>query len=122
MQFKSIFAFAAVGLSMVMAEDDETTTSTQTQTQTVTITQCNPTATGCPGYTTSYPVMNSTISASPSGYHNSSVIVITKPTLTQTPVPTKPTTSAVATGGASGLFLQSGLLLTVLGAGMAIVA
>jgi len=125
MQFKSIFTFVAVGLSLVMA-DDETTTSTSTMTQTVTITQCNPTATSCPGHstTTPYPVTNSTVSVHPSVYHNSSSIVIytSKPTLVQTTGPSKSTTTAVATAGASGLFLQSGLLLTVLGAGMAIVA
>ncbi|KAK0731472.1 hypothetical protein B0H67DRAFT_564908 [Lasiosphaeris hirsuta] len=140
MQFKSIYTLLAFGLSLVMA-DDETTTSTSTLTQTVTITQCNPTVTDCPGYPTTtststlssssswaWHLTNSTVPAGPTaGWSNSSSIVVI-PTSHVTSIvqatPTKATTStsSIPTSGASGLIMQSGLLLTILGAGMALVA
>lgn len=134
MQFKNIFTVLAVSLSMVMAEEESTTTSTSTMTRTLTITQCNPTNTECAGYSSSvvtsssasYPLSNSTVSVGPTaGFSNSSIIISpTKSTVTHTSVvnPTQPPATTVPTGGAGGLAIQSGLLLAVLGAGMAIVA
>jgi len=133
MQFKSIFTILAAGLSLVMAnapaeDEDITTTSTSTMTMTVTITECNPTATDCPaGH---WPKPNSTVSAQPTWvHHNASswAVPTHKPTAIETSVivvtPTKAKTSTpIPTSGAAGLFIQSGLMLSLLGAGVALVA
>ncbi|KAK3383220.1 hypothetical protein B0T24DRAFT_604200 [Lasiosphaeria ovina] len=138
MQLKSLFVILATGLMSMVAADalgDETTTSTSTMTKTVTITSCNPTVTDCPARTSTsvpvYPLSNSTSSAGPTAYSNSTssfVIYTSSPAPTGTPggssTPTKSTTatSSLATGGAGSLFVQSGLLLSVLGAGVALLA
>lgn len=140
MQFKSIFAVLAAGLTFVSAtkpaevidipgDQDITTTSTSTMTQTVTITECNPTNTACPGY---LPKTNSSSYAAPTWFHNATSWAVPtgtgKPTVIQTSVvstvvPTKPaTTSPLTTSGANGLFLQSSLLLGLVGAGVALIA
>ncbi|KAK5658789.1 hypothetical protein OQA88_1601 [Cercophora sp. LCS_1] len=134
MQIKNIFTVLAAGLTLASAtkpvdvEEDITTTSTSTMTQTVTITECNPTNTACPGY---WPKTNST-SAAPTWFHNATSWAIPtgtgKPAVIQTSIvstaaPTKPaTTVPVTTSGANGLFLQSGLLLGIVGAGVALIA
>jgi len=158
MQFKSFFALMAAGLAFAAEEIDQTLTSTSTMTQTVTITQCNPTVSNCPGFTTtssstpsstiipttsseviittsspvpSYPVSNSTVPIGPTGgYSNSSSYVVpsSKPPVFETSTvvvePTQPNTapSAIPTAAAAGVFVQSGLLLSVLGAGVALLA
>jgi hypothetical protein len=141
MQFKSIFAVVAAGLlSMVAAnvDVDLTTTSTSTLTQTITITQCNPTLTNCPAKSTSvssvvsslipsYPLSNSTSSVGPTAYYNSTTI---RPSITSSaPIAastsasrTSSATSSIPTSGAVGLYVQSSLLLSVLGAGVALLA
>jgi hypothetical protein len=142
MQFTSIISILAACASLVAAQDG-TTTSTSTMTQTLTITQCNPTVTNCPGRNTStsttstsssssvwsYPLSNSTVSAGPTAYPNTTVVVVPtiKSTSTSTVVATTspgktgpPTT--LPTSGARALIAQSGLLMGVLGAGIAILA
>ncbi|KAB5580723.1 hypothetical protein GE09DRAFT_1083357 [Coniochaeta sp. 2T2.1] len=140
MQFKGIFTILAACASIVAAQDG-TTTSTSTMTQTVTITQCNPSVTNCPGKTTSssssvvtpssswsYPLSNSTVSAGPTSYPNTTVIVSpTKSTSTSVVIattgsPTKTGPATLPTSGARALIAQSGLLMGVLGAGIAILA
>jgi hypothetical protein len=134
MQFKAIFTFIAAGLSLVSAtkpEDvDSTTTSTQTSTMTMTltVTQCAPGVSSCPG---AWPGKNETATA-PSWHHGNSTTVIVVPTGGGSPtaikttgagvVPTKSAPAPVATGAASGLVFQSGLMLGVLGAGVALLA
>lgn len=140
MQLTSIFTFLAVGLSFVAATED-TTTSTSTMTKTVTITQCNPTATNCPAqteseypvstsssvYVPSYPAYNST-TAGPTGYPNATAThapTNSYPAVTETSVviPTAaPTSTDVPASGSRGLFIQSGLMMGVLGAGIALLA
>lgn len=124
MQFKSLFVILAAGLSVAMAgeEKDTTVTSTSTQTRTLTITECEPSNTACPGYWTK----NSTVSAHPTYSKNSTDWAYpTGGKVTETkPIATSPakTTAPIPTAGAGGLFVQSGLLLGVLGAGIALVA
>ncbi|KAK0656645.1 hypothetical protein B0T16DRAFT_42273, partial [Cercophora newfieldiana] len=129
MQFKSIFIVAA-SAAMAMAgdvEEDITTTSTSTMTRTVTITECNPTATECPG---NWSKPNSTISAKPTWYHgkneSSWAVPTQKPTVIETiavtATPTKAKTTTVPTSGANALFLQSGFMLSLLSAGVALLA
>jgi len=138
MQFKAIFTFIAAGLSLVSAtkpEDvDSTTTSTQTSTMTMTltVTQCAPGVSNCPG---AWPGKNQTATV-PSWHHSNSTTVIViptgsgggggSPTAVKTTgagvIPTKSAPSPVATGAASGLVFQSGLMLGVLGAGVALLA
>ncbi|KAK4162109.1 hypothetical protein QBC43DRAFT_291224 [Cladorrhinum sp. PSN259] len=145
MQFKSIIAVLAAGLSVVYAEDDLTTTetSTLTQTQTVTITQCNPTNTGCPGYSASttststvatttstvtswsFPLSNSTATVGPtasSHYSFATKPVVTQTTIVDVPGGSGPSTSAIPTAGAGGLFVQPALLLGAFGAAAALLA
>ena len=85
MQFKSILAVVATGLSMVAAQEaaDTTMTSTATMTLTVTITSCNPTVSNCPGATTTSSssvetssVVLTTSSAAPVETSSSSSIVV----------------------------------------------
>jgi hypothetical protein len=144
MQLTSIFTFLAVGLSFVAATEDTTTTSTSTMTKTVTITQCNPTASNCPAqteseypvstevssssaYVPSYPAYNST-TAGPTGYPNATATLQptnSYPAVTETSVviPTAaPTSTDVPASGSRGLFIQSGLMMGVLGAGIALLA
>jgi len=134
MQFKAIFTFIAAGLSLVSAtkpEDvDSTTTSTQTSTMTMTltVTQCAPGVSSCPG---AWPGKNDTATV-PSWHHDNSTTVVVVPTGDSHPTPIKttgagvlPTKSApppLQTGAASGLVFQSGLMLGVLGAGVALLA
>jgi hypothetical protein len=132
MQFKSIFTILAAAVSLAMAgdvvEEDVTLTSTSTMTRTITITECNPTATDCPGGNWGKP--NSTVSAQPTWYHkneSSWAVPTQKPTVIETAVvtaaPTKAkTTGTIETSGSNTLFLQSGLMLSLLGAGVAILA
>ncbi len=146
-----VLAAAATGVSaQYYASDSSTTTSTLTQTQTVTITKCNPTYTDCPAaYPTStssssashiyYPVYNASASAYPTAYYNSTTYAaptggypVSTPLGRGAPVPFGPTYSAsttpaaaptvVASGAQAGPFLQSGLLLAVVGAGVALLA
>ncbi|KAK1755314.1 hypothetical protein QBC47DRAFT_402658 [Echria macrotheca] len=129
MQFKSIIAVLAASLSLAMADEDITTTSTQTLTKTLTITECNPSYTACPGWKT-----NSSVSAAPTGWPSKNSTgwaypTGTKPSTIETvPVVVVPTisktapTAPVATGAAGSLFVQSGLMLGLLGAGVALVA
>lgn len=135
MQFKAIFTFIAAGLSLVSAtkpegDVDSTTTSTQTSTMTMTltVTQCAPGVSSCPG---AWPGKNQTATV-PSWHHSNSTTVVVvptggSPTAVKTtgfggPLPTKSAPSPVATGAASGLVFQSGLMLGVLGAGVALLA
>ncbi|AEO70292.1 14fcb5d2-2364-4a3f-add8-e75531ce234b [Thermothielavioides terrestris] len=143
MQFKSIVAVLATGLSFVAAvEPDSTTTSTQTLTKTVTITQCNPTVTNCPARTStttttttswSFPLYNSTSSVGPTAsapFIPSSSAPVVAPTVIpssaggQAPSanPTAPGSTAIPTGGAGSLFVQPALLLGAIGAGVALLA
>jgi hypothetical protein len=143
MQIKGIVAVVAAGLSLVAAQD-ETTTSTSTLTQTITITKCNPTVTNCPARNTStstssttwsFPLSNSTSTAGPTGptavYNSTSYsLPASTPLVTETAVVTTTPTKSGSTGaastvsvsGARGLMVQSGLLLGVLGAGVAFLA
>ncbi|KAK1769740.1 hypothetical protein QBC33DRAFT_513221 [Phialemonium atrogriseum] len=146
MQLSSIFTLLAAGLAFVAAEEG-TTTSTSTMTKTVTITQCNPTLTDCPARSTSapsysassirsFPLSNSTSTAYPTAYYNTSSTYVAPssyPVVTQTyvVVPTasesesasaSSTATTVPQSGAGGLLVQSGLLLGVLGAGVALLA
>lgn len=136
MQFKAIFTFIAAGLSLVSAtkpegDVDVTTTSTQTSTMTMTltVTQCAPGVSSCPG---AWPGKNQTATV-PSWHHSNSTTVVVVPTGGGSPtaikttgaggvVPTKSAPAPVATGAASGLVFQSGLMLGVLGAGVALLA
>ncbi|KAK1829842.1 hypothetical protein QBC39DRAFT_121510 [Podospora conica] len=134
MQFKAIFTFIAAGLSLVSAtkpdDVDTTTTSTQTSTMTMTltVTQCAPGVSSCPG---AWPAKNHTATV-PSWHHDNSTTVVVIPTggsptaIITGPaggvVPTKSAPAPVATGAASGLVFQSGLMLGVLGAGIALLA
>jgi hypothetical protein len=137
MQFKAIFTFIAAGLSLVSAtkpEDvDSTTTSTQTSTMTMTltVTQCAPGVSSCPG---AWPGKNQTATV-PSWRHDNSTIVTVVPTGTHPTAiktapaggaggaaPTKGAPAPAVTGAASGLVFQSGLMLGVLGAGVALLA
>lgn len=139
MQLRSIFTILVASAAMAMAGDvdeDITTTSTSTMTMTVTITECNPTATDCPSYkppkvNTTTSTTSATPSAHPTWYHKNetSWAVPTQkgPTAIETSVVVVPTKakssgSAVPTSGASGLFLQSGLMLSLVGAGVALLA
>lgn len=138
MQFKSILAVLAAGLSLVAAEVDTTTTSTQTLTKTITITQCNPTATNCPGRTETttttqtswtFPASNTTTTVGPTGGVPSSIAIPTSslpgfsgssganlpPSQTQEPSP-------IVTGAAGSLFVQPALLLGAVAAGVAALA
>jgi len=133
MQIKSIFMIAASAV-MAMAgdmagdmEEDITTTSTSTMTRTVTITECNPTATDCPSGNWGKP--NSTVSAHPTWYHkneSSWAVPTQKPIVIETAVvpaaPTKAKQSSLPTSGADALIFQSGLMLSLLGAGVALLA
>jgi hypothetical protein len=101
---------------------------------TVTITECNPTATDCPFYKP--PMVNTTTasatpSAHPTWYHKNetswAVPTHKGPTAIETsvvvaPTKAKPSGSAIPTSGASGLFLQSGLMLSLVGASVALLA
>ncbi|KAK0633074.1 hypothetical protein B0T14DRAFT_560699 [Immersiella caudata] len=130
MQIKGIFTILAATASLAMAGDveDVTLTSTSTMTRTVTITECNPTATDCPSGNWGKP--NSTVSAHPTWYHkneSSWAVPTQKPTIIETAVVTaapskSKTPGAVETSGSNTLFVQSGLLLSLLGAGVALLA
>ena len=143
MQITNIFfTLLATAATMVAAQDTittGTTTSTFTLTRTVTITSCNPSVTYCPGRNTTtttsstsssawYPVSNSTTSAGPTAYTNTTVWVYPTSTPVQTTVvevsPTTPSApAATVTGsGAGSLFVQGGLLMSVVGAGIALLA
>jgi hypothetical protein len=137
----SLFSLLA-GAAVVAAQyptDDQTTTSTMTMTATVTITKCNPTNTNCPAYSEtstststssseviSYPIYNTTVSEGPTGYPNTTIAKPTGYTTQTTYVGVTPTKSGggvtVPTSAASGLFLQSGLLLGIVAAGVTFLA
>jgi len=138
MHAKSLVAVLAAGVSAVAAQStlDGTTTSTVSQTQTITITRCNPTVTNCPARNTTsssawYPTYNSTSVYWPT----SNVTTYATPSLPPSPPPAtstsvvtvNPTTSTPApppvhTSGARSLFAQPGLLLSVVAAGVAMLA
>ena len=147
--FVALAAGLSVASAYETVSVDETTTSTSTLYKTVTVTQCNPSISACPGYEaststtlssavqSSYPVYNSTSAVvyPTGGYSNhTSSIYYSKPTASGpggypigTPAPSgtqpvSPPASSIAQGAAGSLVVQSGLLLSILGAGMAILA
>ncbi|KAM7224455.1 hypothetical protein V8F06_000236 [Rhypophila decipiens] len=152
MQIKNIILCLATSFAVAMADDyvtassDETTTSTSTLTKTVTVTQCNPTISACPGYEASttapassssivksYPVLNSTSSVvyPTGGYSNHTSSFYTAPTSAGYPVettgatptyPAQPPASSIAEAGSGSVFVHSGLLLGIVGAGVALLA
>ncbi|EHA48928.1 hypothetical protein MCOR27_003782 [Pyricularia oryzae] len=137
--FYGVLAAVATAVTAQTTEGLSTTTSTSTMTRTVTITQCNPSITNCPGRNTSSttaaapttivssanltsamptPSKNSTGYVQPTLSPKTSTAGVVLPsTAPQPPVATVPPTAA-----GTSVFVQSGLMLGVLGAGIAILA
>ncbi|TLD29357.1 hypothetical protein PspLS_03778 [Pyricularia sp. CBS 133598] len=138
--FYGVLAAVATAVTAQTTSGLSTTTSTSTMTRTITITQCNPSITNCPGRntstsapaapTTSIVTSANLTSAMPTPSKNSTGYV--QPTLspkTTTAVvvlpsgaPQPPAATVPPTGAGTSVFVQSGLMLGVLGAGIVILA